>query len=80
MTYYERVYYGDMEDEYDYEPVVEPLLTAAEWRATIDYEAAADMILDEVEIAYFWTPTNRLKLAKDIVDAALGGDDATTTK
>ena len=27
MTYYERVYYGDMEDEYDYEPVIEPLVS-----------------------------------------------------
>ena len=43
-------------------PVVEPLLTAAEWRANIDYEAAED----EYHISH-GTP-------REIVDAAVKGD------
>jgi len=42
---------------------------------TIDYETAADMILDEIDLAKWWTQANRMKLAKAIVDAATGGDD-----
>ena len=44
------------------------LMTAAEWRETIDY-AAARRIIDETEI---WGPRNRERLARRVVDAALG--------
>ena len=46
------------------------LLTAAEWRDTIDYEAAANKVRElDTKTVPAW------KIAKAVVDVALGGDD-----
>ncbi len=85
MTYYERVYYGDMEDEYDYEPVIEPLMTAAEWRAAVNYEAhrlaLEFLVADALYAAAYGNQQERKNAgqvspenASRIFDAAVGED------
>ena len=67
-------------------PVTEPLLTAAEWRATIDYEAAAKSFNADGWTCEMHEPMSfgvcaacfisQMAAARNAVDAAYGEDEA----